>query len=82
MLPFGIKPRSYPVTPADLPVVIRESDDYRGHAFVIHWDAAVLFDDGGPPKKTLWFKEKSFGSRAAAKEAAWTYFKDRGDEAR
>ena len=56
---FGgeIKPRPCPVDPKDAPFVIRESDDDRGHAFVIHWKTPVQFDDGLPPKKTLWFKD-------------------------
>ena len=74
---FGVVPRPFPVNPADMPFVIRESDDARGHAFVIHCTAPVQFDDGAKPKKTLWFQDKSFGSRAEAKEAAWSYFRDR-----
>ena len=77
LLTFEVKPRPHPVDPQDIPFVIRESDDDRGHAYVIHWKTAVQFDDGSPPKKTLWFKDKSFGSREAAKEAAWSYFRDR-----
>ena len=76
LLTLEVKSRPYPVDPHDTPFVIRESDDDRGHAYVIHWKEAVQFDDGRQPKKTLWFKDKSFGSREAAKEAAWSYFKD------
>ena len=75
LLAFEIEPRPYLVDPQDVPFAIRESDDDRGHEFAIHWKKSVQFDDGFPPKKTLWFKDKSFGSREAAEDSAWSNFR-------